>query len=120
MGKSSLPSNNLLNLYSLIDQLARLVETSLLAREVLGSIPRLVNSGTVLPTARYRCDVTSELCYPDPEPRSLNPVTRCMLRYNEYREYNEVFFESFPVHGSVLGLMESNIVVVSMFKSNHS
>ena len=38
------------------------VKHSLLVREVWGSIPGPVKSNTVQPTARHRCDVSSELC----------------------------------------------------------
>ena len=54
------------------------LKTSLLVREVLGSILGLVKLDTVSPSARHRCDVSSELCRPGANPRRLIPplVTR--------------------------------------------
>ena len=43
-------------------QVVRCLETPLTVRKTCGSIPGLVKSETVSPTARYRCDVSSELC----------------------------------------------------------
>ena len=59
-------------------QFAQWLKTSLSAREDLDSIPGLVKSNAVSPTARHRCDVSSELCCPDAKPRRWIPplVTR--------------------------------------------
>ena len=59
-------------------RLAQLSTTSLSVREVWGSIPGPVKSDTVSPTARHRCDVSSELCSPGAKPRRWVPslVTR--------------------------------------------
>ena len=50
----------------------------------LGSIPGRVKSHTVPSTARHRCEVSSEMCYPSAKPWRLAPllVTRfgVMLR----------------------------------------
>ena len=53
-------------------------ETLVSAREVLSLIPGPVKSNTMSPTARHRCDVSSELCCSVAKPRRWIPplVTR--------------------------------------------
>ena len=54
------------------------LSTSLLATEVLGSIPGPVKSDTLSPMACHHCDVSSKLCCRDAAPRrwTLPLVTR--------------------------------------------
>ena len=42
--------------------------------EVLGMIPGPVKSNTMSPTARRRCDVSSELCCPGAKPQRWAPI----------------------------------------------
>ena len=54
------------------------VTTLLSVKEVWGSIPGLVKSDTVSPTARHRCDASSELCYSGAKPRRwIPPLVTC-------------------------------------------
>ena len=52
-----------------------------LSAEVLGSLLKPVKSDALLPTARYRCDVSSELCCPSAKSRRWIPllITRCAV-----------------------------------------
>ena len=56
-------------------------------RKIWGSIPRPVKSDTVLPTARHRCEVSSDLCCPGAKMRGRTPPLATMLRYCS--EFNE-------------------------------
>ena len=60
------------------DRLAQLFTTLLSVRDVFGSILGPLKSDTVSPTARHRCDVSSELCCPGVKLRRWTPplVTR--------------------------------------------
>ena len=62
----------------------QLLSTLPSVREVWGSIPGPVKSGTVSPTARYRCDVPLDLCCPGAMRRRWPPplVSPYMLRRN--------------------------------------
>ena len=44
-------------------------KTSLSARQIMGFIPGPVKTDKLSPTARHRCDVSSELCCPGAKPR---------------------------------------------------
>ena len=59
-------------------RLALLLSLPLSVEKIGDSIPWSVKSDTVSPTARHRCDVSSELCCLGSEPRRWNPplVTR--------------------------------------------
>ena len=50
-------------------QMMQSLKTPLVAAKVWGSIPGSVKSDTASPTARYRCDVSSELCCPGAKSR---------------------------------------------------
>ena len=53
--------------------LPQLPSISLQVQEACGSIPGLVKSDTMSPTACHRCDVSSELCCPGAKPRRWTP-----------------------------------------------
>ena len=48
---------------------------------------RIGQINTVSPTARHRCDGSSELCSPDTKPRRWAPPL--VTRFGVYREYNK-------------------------------
>ena len=48
----------------------------------VGLIPGPVKSDTMLPPARQRCDVSSELCCPDTVDAEMGPAVRYALRRN--------------------------------------
>ena len=63
------------------------LKLSLSTWKVWGSIPRPVKSDTRQPTARYRCDVSSELRCLGVKPRGRAPPLATTLRY--YSAFNE-------------------------------
>ena len=67
--------------------LAQLLRRSLSMREIWGSIPGPIKSDAVSPTARHRCDVSSELCYP-----GANPPLVTRLRRNTASILNILFY----------------------------
>ena len=55
----------------------------------LGFKFRTGQMGTVSPTARHRCDVSSVLCSPDAKPRRWAPPLVTRFETAKYREYRE-------------------------------
>ena len=64
-----------------------MVHASHSGQEVWGLIPRPVKSGTASPTARHRCDIPSELCFPGAKPRRWTPPL--VTSYSVYRKYDD-------------------------------
>ena len=60
---------------------------------MLGSIPLPVKSNTLYPTARHRCDVSSELRCPGDKPWGRVPLLATTLRY--YSKCNEDLIQFF-------------------------
>ena len=65
-------SFNYISLYLL--NMLTIVKILLLVRKVGGLIPGPVKLDTVSPTARHRCDVSSELCCPGAKPQRWAPL----------------------------------------------
>ena len=59
---------------------------TLSVREVWGSIPGPVKLDVMSPAARYRSDVSSEMCCPGAKPRRW--TLPLVARFGVYREYN--------------------------------